>query len=104
MCFVGHGIIYSDLQDLRNWDSTGLTSSKIELFILEKRTVIQSHHTLFVMHLWNGRNQPRPMSVKNSHHMTEKAGLKSTSGQIGTPSTNRINVIPKHCKKTCDLL
>ena len=84
MCFVGHGIIYSDLQDLRNRDSTGLTSSEIELFILEKRTVIQSHCTSSNMHFWNARRGPQPMSVKNSDHVTKKAGLKSTSGQFGS--------------------
>ena len=51
-----------------------------------KETVIESHRTSSKMHFWNARNQPQPMSIKNCHHVTEKAGLKSTSGWIGSAS------------------
>ena len=46
------------------------------------------------------------MSVKNCHHVTEKAGLKSTLGRSGhrqTSVANRINAISKHCKSMLDL-
>ena len=84
MYFVIQDSVYAILEDLRNQDNTGLTSSEIELFVLGKRTVIQSHCTSSNMHFSNATRQLRPMSIKEIHHVTEKAGLKSTSGQIGS--------------------
>ena len=94
---------YTILEDLRNRDNTGLASSEIELFILEKRTFIQMHRTSSNMHFWNMRRGPQPISIKNSDHVMKDAGLNSTSGQIATSSTNRINAISEHCRNTCYL-
>ena len=84
MYFIIQDSVYTMLEDLRNRDNTGLTSSEIELFVLGKRTFIQSHCTSSDMHLSNARRQPQPMSIKNLGQVTKEAELKSTSGQIGS--------------------
>ena len=84
MYFVIQGSVYAILEDLRNRDNTGLTSSEIELFVLGKGTFIQSHRTSSDMHLSNTRRGPRLMSIKNLGHVTKEVGLKSTLGRIGS--------------------
>ena len=82
MCFVQQGLIYAILKGIRNSDNTGLTSSETVLFVLNIEHYWQLHRSSFVMHFWNARKQPQTMSIKNSHHVTKEAGLKSTLGRI----------------------
>ena len=50
----------------------------------EKRTFSQLHCAYLKMHFWNARRQPRPIRSKETHDIIKKAGLKSTSGRIGS--------------------
>ena len=107
ICFVQLGLIYAILKGIRNSDNTGLASSEMVLFVLDIEHYCQLHRTSSNMHFWNMRRGLQPMSVKNSHHVTKEVGLSllwEELGQIGTPLTNRINVISKHCKSMCELL